>query len=302
MKDVVIVGGGTAGLTAAIYLRRAGKTALILEAESFGGQITYSPRVENYPGIPAISGNEFADRLVGQALDLGAEVELERVTGLLKEGDSWEVLTESGKHEAKAVILATGVKHRKLGIDGEERLSGNGVSYCAVCDGAFYKDKVVGVIGGGNAALQSAAFLSGSCKKVYLIHRRDKFRGDEKDVEALKNKGNVEFVLNSRPVEFIGGETLEGAVIENTLTGEKSELKLDGAFVAVGQIPENKEFGGVVALDSDGYLDAGETTVTSSAGIFAAGDCRKKTVRQLTTAAADGASAALAACRYIESL
>lgn len=276
MKDVIIVGGGTAGLTAAIYLRRAGKTALILEAENFGGQITYSPRVENYPGIPAISGNEFADRLVGQALDLGAEVELERVTGLLKEGSSWSVLTEGGKHEAKAVILATGVKHRRLGIDGEERFSGNGVSYCAVCDGAFYKDRTVAVIGGGNAALQSAAFLSGSCKKVYLIHRRDKFRGDEKDAEALRNKANVEFVLNSKPIEFIGGEALEGAVIENTITGERSELVLDGAFIAVGQIPENNEFGGIVSLDSDGYLDAGETTVTSAAGIFAAGDCRKK--------------------------
>ncbi len=299
MYDIIIIGGGTAGLTAAIYAARAGKKAVVFENSAIGGQISTSPRVENYPGIMQISGMEFADRLYDQAIALGVDFEIGNVIGIADDGNVKKVTSEDGEYECKAVIIATGVKHRKLDVPGEETLAGRGVSYCAICDGAFFKGKKVAVIGGGSSALISADLLADGCSEVYLGHRRDEFRGEEKLVSALREKKNVKFVLCSVVEEIKGDGKVSSVVLRNTSTDEISELELDGVFVAVGQVPANADFASVVDLDDYGYIVAGEDTKTSHAGIFAAGDCRTKTVRQLTTAAADGAVAALAACDYL---
>lgn len=295
MIDVLIAGGGTAGLTAALYARRAGKTALILETETFGGQIASSPKVENYPGIPSVSGAAFADALLTQAMDAGADVELERATAFAETPGGFAVTAGKEQYIAKTVILATGVKRRKLGVPGEEELAGRGVSYCAVCDGAFYKGKPVAVIGGGSSALTSALFLSATSEKVYLVHRRAEFRGEEALAETLKARPNVEFVLNSRIAAFEGADRLERVRLDG-----KGALEISAAFVCVGQVPDSAPVRGFVALDEAGYIVAGEDTLTSRPGVFAAGDCRTKSVRQLATAAADGAVAALAACALID--
>jgi thioredoxin reductase (NADPH) len=299
MHDIVIIGAGCAGMTAALYAARAGRSVLLLESENFGGQITFSPRVENFPSIGAISGSEFADNLFEQISALGVETELERVTGVRDGGTVKTVVTEDGEHDCKAVIIATGVRHRALGLPGEEELTGKGVSYCAVCDGAFYKGGTVAVVGGGNTALQDALFLSQYCKKVYLIHRRGSFRGEEQLVSAVKGKDTIELVLDSVVESLEGGGMLTGITVRNTVSSETKELPADGLFVAIGQKPDNDAFSELVSLDADGFIIASEDCKTSAEGIFAAGDCRTKEVRQLTTAAADGAVAALAACRYI---
>ena len=296
MYDVVVVGGGTAGLTAAIYVLRAGKSVMVLEGETFGGQITASPRVENFPGFKSISGADFADSLTEQALCLGAETDFCQVKKIIDNGSYKTVLTEYGEYDAKSVIIATGSKHKHLGVKGEEELSGCGVSYCAVCDGAFFKGKICCVVGGGNSALQSAMHLSSYCSKVYLIHRRDAFRGEERLAELLKEKENVEFVLNSVALEIKGETEVEGIVIKNVKTDEMEEIKIDGVFIAVGQVPNNSAFSDIVELDEQGYIVASEDCRTTCEGIFAAGDCRTKSVRQLTTASADGSVAGLAAC------
>lgn len=298
--DIVIVGAGTAGLTAAIYALRAGKTVLITEGEGFGGQITSSPRVENYPGISHISGSEFADNLVSQAMELGADVELERVIKIV-DGKMKTVITDSNSYSCKAVILATGARHRPLGVDGESELAGRGVSYCAVCDGAFYKDKDVAVVGGGDSALQSALFLSAYCKSVTLIHRRDEFRGEKALVSRIGEKENIKTLMNTRVVKLIGSDELDGIKIA-TGDDEPYSIPLDGVFVAVGQMPDNEQFKDIAELDDYGYIIADESCRTKTEGIFVAGDCRTKEVRQLTTAAADGAVAALAACNYIDGI
>lgn len=302
MYDIVIVGGGTAGMTAAIYGLRAGKKVMLIEGSTFGGQITLSPHVENYPGIAGMSGNEFATSLVEQVQALGAELEYTKVIEIKKDNLQKIVITEDGEIPCKTVILATGVTHRHLGISKEEQLTGAGVSYCAVCDGAFFKGLDVAVIGGGSTALQDAAFLSEYCRKVYLIHRRDEFRGENHLVHSLKAKDNVEFVLDSVVTELVGTDAVEGIKIQNKKSGESTELKVEGVFVAVGQKPNNEAFEDMVKLNDYGYILAAEDCMTSAPGIFAAGDCRTKEVRQLTTAAADGAVAALAACRYIDTL
>ena len=296
--DIVVVGAGTAGLTAAIYALRAGKTVLVTEGESFGGQITSSPRVENYPAIKRISGNEFADALVTQVLDLGADVELEKVISV-EDGNNKKVVTEDNEYECKAVIIATGAKHRHLGIEREEELEGSGISYCAVCDGAFYKNQNVAVVGGGDSALQSAIFLSAYCKKVTLIHRRDEFRAEKALIDKANKTDNIVTILNSQIKELEGENELTGLKLISNEAIE-SELLIDGLFVAVGQAPDNKAFENLVDTDSKGYVIADESCETRTAGIFAAGDCRTKKIRQLTTAAADGAVAALAACSYID--
>lgn len=300
MTDIVIVGAGTAGLSAAIYGVRAGKKVIVLESNAYGGQIINTPEIENYPGIKNTSGFEFATGLYEQAVGLGAEVVFEEVTSVEEKGSVKLVKTAKGEYEAKAVILATGAKNRALGLPHEEEWVGRGVSYCATCDGAFFKGKVTAVAGGGNTALEDAQFLSNYCEKVYLIHRRDQFRGDEKTVELLRKKENVEFVLNAKINALLGEHGVEGVEVEDKLSGEKRELKINGFFVAIGQEPQNGLFKELVELDKSGYIVAGEDTKTSAPGIFAAGDGRTKTVRQLTTAAADGAVAALAACAYID--
>ncbi len=293
--DIVIIGAGTAGLTAAIYAARAGKKVLILENESIGGQIATSPKVENYPGFSEISGMEFSDRLYEQASALGVELELDRAEKIIDNGESKTVKTEYGEFTCKAVIIATGVKHRHLGIEAEEKYMGRGVSYCAVCDGAFYKGKDVAVVGGGNSAVQSAIMLSNICNKVYLIHRRDEFRCEKKLSDEVRAIENVELVLNSTVKDLQGEGKLSTIVTENK-SGEIKEINAEGLFVLVGQIPENGAFADIITLDESGYIVAGEDCKTNIDGVFAAGDCRTKAIRQLTTAAADGSVAALAAC------
>ena len=301
MKDIVIIGAGPAGLTAAIYALRAGKSVLVLEKELFGGQITYSPSVENYPGYKQISGNEFAENLIEQATVLGAEIELAEATKIV-DGPVKTVITDGGSYECKSVIIAAGSRHRRLGLRGEEELIGAGVSYCAVCDGAFFKGKTVAVAGGGDAALQDAIFLSDRCRKVFVIHRRDTFRGEARLETVLRSRDNVEFVMNSVVESLEGKEKLSGVTVRNRQSGETKTIPLDGLFIAVGQEPQNTPFSDMIALDGAGYADAGEDCRTGTPGIFVAGDCRRKAVRQLTTAVGDGAVAGLAAVDYINSL
>ena len=299
MYDIGIIGGGTAGMTAAIYGQRAGKKTIIIEGGVFGGQITSSPNVENYPGIASVSGSEFSMNLLDQAVKLGAETAMDQVTGI-REEDGVKIIETAGKeYPCRSVILATGVTHRHLGIPNEERLTGAGVSYCATCDGMFFRGRDVAVIGGGSTALQDAEFLSNYCRKVYLIHRRDEFRGEDSIVKRLQGKENVEFILSATVKEIIGDQAVERLIVNSKKSGKEFRLDVSGVFIAVGQIPKNEIFADVVKLDADGFILAAEDCITSRPGIFAAGDCRTKEVRQLTTAAADGAVAALAACKYI---
>ena len=298
MYDIIIIGGGPAGLTAATYACRAGKSVLVLEKNAFGGQITWSPKVENFPGFVSVSGTELGDKLLEQAMAQGSDVELEEAKEIRREGEGFRVLCESGmSFEAHALILATGAKPRMLGVEREEELVGSGVCYCAVCDGAFYAGRPVAVCGGGNSALQDALLLSESCSKVYLIHRRGSFRGEQKLVDALGQRENVEFVMNAAVTALQGGEELSGLVVEQE--GVRREIAVDGLFVAIGHQPDNGAFADFLTLDGAGYADSGEDCLTSTPGLFVAGDCRKKSVRQLTTAAADGAVAALAAVKYL---
>lgn len=299
MYDIGIIGGGTAGMTAAIYGQRAGKKTIIIEGGVFGGQITSSPNVENYPGIASVSGSEFSMNLLDQAVKLGAETAMEQVTGIRDEGSVKVIETAGKEYPCRSVILATGVTHRHLGVPNEERLTGAGVSYCATCDGMFFRGRDVAVVGGGSTALQDAEFLSNYCRKVYLIHRRDEFRGEESIVKRLESKENVEFILSATVRDIIGDQAVERLIVNSKKTGKEFKLDVSGVFIAVGQIPKNEIFADVVKLDADGFILAAEDCITSRPGIFAAGDCRTKEVRQLTTAAADGAVAALAACRYI---
>lgn len=301
MYDIIIVGAGTAGLSAAIYGVRAGKSVLVLEAASYGGQIVNTPDIENYPGIAHISGFDFATGLYNQAKDLGAEIRFEKVIGIEAEGAGKRVETGSGSYEARAVILATGAKNRPLGLPNEQELVGRGVSYCATCDGMFFRNRTVAVNGGGNTALEDAQFLANYCEKVYLIHRRDAFRADVKEVERLRAKDNVEFVLDSVITALESDASgLRAIRVKNQKSGGERELRVDGLFVAIGQSPDNAAFTRLVKLDPKGYIEAGESCRTEAAGIFTAGDCRTKSVRQLATAAADGAVAALAAVNYID--
>lgn len=304
MYDIIIIGAGTAGLSAAIYGVRAGKKVLILEEKNYGGQIINSPEIENYPGIRKISGYEFAKNLFEQATELGAEYRQERVTGIKDNGEKKQVLSkaasgEEKNYETRTVILATGVKRRMLGVEREEELVGAGVSYCATCDGMFFRGREVAVVGGGNTALEDAMFLSGYCKKVYVIHRREEFRGEDKMVQNLKEKENVTFLLNSVVTKLQGDKMLEGILLKDVRTGKEQDLKVSGVFVAIGQIPDNEAFADLVETDETGYIQASEDCETKVPGIYTAGDCRTKAVRQLATAASDGAVAALAACEYM---
>ena len=298
MYDIIIIGGGPAGLTAALYAQRANKTVLVIEKGSFGGQITYSPKVENIPGFLEVTGNEFAEKLVEQVLNQGAEVECAEVLGVT-DGEYKTVHTDSGDYKAKAVIIATGAKHRMLGLEREQDFVGEGISFCAVCDGAFYEGKTVAVIGGGNSALQEALLLCDLAKKVYVIQNLDYFTGESKLVEQLKAKDNAEIILGTVVESLLGHSSLEGIIVKSN-NGEQKQIVLDGMFVAVGLIPQNEPFASVITLNDWGYVEAGENCLTSKEGFFVAGDCRSKKIRQVATAAADGAIAALAACDYIE--
>ena len=299
MHDMIVVGGGPAGMTAALYALRNGKTALVIEKSGFGGQITHSPRVENYPGIMQMSGNEFADKMLEQILNQGAEIELETVCGIEDHGNVKVVVTQEGsRFEGKTVVIATGVEHRTLGLEGEDELTGEGVSYCAVCDGDFFRGKSVCVAGGGNSALQEAMLLSDKCEKVTILQDMDHLTGEQKMQDALAKKANVEIKTSVKITALRQeGGALTGVDIQ-TPKGNKT-VPCDGLFVSIGLIPRNEEFASLADLNTYGYFDADESCQTRTPGVFVAGDCRSKTVRQLTTAAADGASAAITACRYL---
>ncbi len=303
MYDIVIVGGGPAGLTAAIYARRANKSVLILEKNAFGGQIVYSPKVENYPGFESVSGSELADKLVSHVLAQGADVEVETVTAVKVEGDKRIVETEEGSaYECHAVIIANGARHRHLGLPNEERFIGEGISFCAVCDGAFYKNKTVALVGGGNSALQEAILLSETCKKVYVIQNLDFLTGEKRLQEILAKRANVEIITGTVIDEIADTEEFSRIVMRRVSDGARQELELDGMFVAIGLVPENTAFESLAELDAAGYFAVSEDCITKTVGVFVAGDCRTKGVRQVSTATADGAVAAIAACRYIDGL
>lgn len=304
MYDIIVVGGGPAGMTAALYALRNGKTALVIEKSGFGGQITHSPKVENYPGTLSMSGNEFAERTLDQILAQGADIEIETVTAVRSESDRKIVTTEEGSaYESKAVILATGVKHRMLGLKGEEDLVGEGISFCAVCDGDFYTDKTVCVAGGGNSALQEAILLAEKCKEVIVLQDLSYFTGEQKLQDILFARPNVRGVTDVKIDRLLTENgTFCGIGIEKKTTGETTEIACDGLFVAIGLIPENEPFAGLAELNPYGYFDADEQCLTKTPGIYVAGDCRSKRIRQMTTAVADGATAALAACQYINEL
>ena len=291
MWDIIIVGAGPAGLTAAIYALRANKKVLIFEAKTYGGQIVNAASIENYPGIEKISGFDYATNLYNQVKNLGAEFKFETVIRV-DEG----VTTNKGTYQAKSIILATGAENRKLRIDREAELVGRGVSYCATCDGNFYKGRDVAVIGGGNTALEDAIYLSNIVNKVYLIHRREEFRADDKYVDEVKSKDNIELVLNSNVVKLNGDNRLESIVVENKDKSTK-EIKVDGLFIAVGQEPKNEIFNNVVDLDEKGYIISEDGVHTKVKGIYIAGDSRQKMLRQLTTAVSDGAIAATTAIK-----
>jgi len=301
MYDIIIIGAGPAGLTAAIYAGRAEKSILVLERDTFGGQITHSPRVENYPGFIQMSGNEFAEKLLEQAMNQGAEIELDTAVAIEKKDGVFTVKGERASYEGRSVIIATGAAHRRLGLPNEDKFTGEGVSYCAVCDGAFYNGKDVAIIGGGNSALQEAVLLSKSCKSVTVIQNLPYLTGEIKLQKELQNKDNVKVILSSVVASINGGNTFEGITIENTETNEKTDLSFDGIFVAIGQQPMNEPFKNNVKLNDWGYVDADESCIPESEeGIFVAGDCRSKRIRQIATAISDGAVAALAACSYTD--
>jgi len=298
MYDILIVGAGPAGMTAAIYARRASKSVLVLEAKTYGGQIVNTPDIENYPVAAHISGFDFATKVYEQAAALGAEFKFEKVTDIADNGDYKTVTTPKHTYEAKTVILATGSENRKLGLPDEDKLTGRGVSYCATCDGAFYRKKVVAVVGGGNTALEDALYLADLAEKVYIIHRRDAFRGEEANAARIAAKENIEVLWNSQVTKLIAEKKLSAVEVTNK-DGSVQTLEINGLFVAVGRIPENQNFAKLIELDDAGYVKAGENCLTNVPGIFFAGDNRVKEVRQLVTATGDGAVAATAAIRYL---
>ena len=300
MYDIAIIGGGAAGLTAALYALRANKTVLVIEKGSFGGQITFSPLVENFPTRASMSGAELADALTEQVLSLGADVEVDTVLKIENNSEGKTVVGEFGRYDAKAVLIAPGAKHRMLGLERENDFVGEGISFCAVCDGAFYKDKQVAVIGGGNSALQEALLLSKLCSKVTIVQNLAFLTGEDKLQEQINAADNISVIFEATVKELVG-ETSLSAIVLNTKDGEET-LEIDGMFIAIGLIPQNEAFSDLIGLDSYGYADSDESCTTKTEGVYVAGDCRKKSIRQLTTACADGSVAALAACRYLDSL
>ena len=299
MYDIIIVGAGPAGLTAAVYARRAGKSVLVLEKDTFGGQVTFSPKLENYPGFQEISGNELAQRMLEQAMALGAEIDMDTVTEVL-DGEVKTVVGEAGRYEARSVIIAAGARHRRLNLPGEEEFIGNGISFCAVCDGAFYKDQHVAVIGGGNTALQEVVLLADICKKVTVVQNLAFLTGEEKMIQLLQSKNNIDYIYNTVVTGYEGETGLQAIRLLNTETQEDSRLEIDGIFLAIGTAPENDAYQKVAKLNEYGYIVSDESCKTGTPGIFVAGDCRTKVYRQVATAISDGAAAALNACRFLD--
>lgn len=298
MYDTIIIGCGPSGMTAAVYLLRYNKKVLILEKESIGGAITSSPLVENYPGYKSISGTELMNNLYEQVIDLGGNIELEEVLKVEKKKDIYKVTTDSNKYETKTVIVATGTKHRLLGLPKEEEFIGNGVSFCVACDGAFYKDKKVAVIGGGNSAIISALTLSDICSEVIVIQKLGELTAEKNLIDKLSEKTNVSYYFNSEVVELLGTDELTGIVVNNN--GINEEVSLDGMFICIGQVSQNDIIKDLVTLNDYGYAESDESCVTKEPGIFVAGDARSKNIRQLTTAVGDGTIAALNAISYMD--
>ncbi len=300
MYDIIVIGAGPAGLSCALNSARAGKSVLVLEKNAFGGQIANSPRVENYPSVMEISGSELADKMFEQCQQHGVEFDMGDAT-LQKTADGFEVTTDYGQYTAKAVVLATGVSHRKMGFANEQKLEGNGVCYCAVCDGAFFSDKSVAVIGDGNTAVQYALYLANICQKVYIITMFDKFFSDKELIDRLLANGKIEWIKNSTTTDFVGDDKLIGLQYKDEY-GAITYMDVDGVFVAIGQVPHNEQFADIVELDKRGFIVADESCKTSAEGVFTAGDCRTKTVRQCATAVSDGAVASFQACAYVDFL
>lgn len=301
--DVAIVGGGPAGLTAGIYASRAGKKVILFEREMIGGQITFTSEIDNFPATPGISGAEYAMKLQEQAESFGTEVEMEEITRIDKAEDGiFHLQTEDTEYEALAVILATGLRRREMNVPGEQPLIGSGISFCAVCDGAFFRGQDVAVYGGGNTAVEDAIFLTGLCRKVTVIHRRDRFRAEQKLVDELKSRDNVELQMQKTITAVHGEKVITGITLRDTETGEEQELPVNALFVAIGQVPYGKTFENLVKTDEAGYYEVGENCASTVDGVFVAGDGRSKSVRQLTTAVGDGAVAATNACRYVDRL
>ncbi len=297
LYDIAVVGSGPAGLTAALYARRAGKSVLVLEKENFGGQITYSPKVENYPTKLEISGAELSEQMLEQAQAQGAVFEMDNITGIAKENGVFTLRGDYGDYQARTVILATGSKHRTLGLPNEENLVGSGVCYCAVCDGAFFKGQDVAVIGGGNTALQDTVLLAQTCKSVTIVQNLPTLTGEQALQDKIAALPNVKIIVDATVSALQGNDVLTGLTISRG--GNEETLAVSGVFVAIGQKPENEAFASLAGLNEYGYIVSDEACTTQTEGLFVAGDCRTKAVRQVVTATADGAIAALAACRYL---
>ena len=300
LYDIIIIGAGPAGLTSAIYAKRANKNVLVLEAKNYGGQIINTLDIENYPANEHISGFDFATNLYNQAKNLGAEIKYEKVVDINNLGKEKEVITTKNTYKTKTIIIATGSENRKLGLPNEDEFASKGISYCATCDGAFYKEKTVAVVGGGNTALEDALYLADLASKVYLIHRRDEFRGEESTINLLKEKDNIEFLYNSNVTKLNTKDRLESIEVTSN-DGEIRTIDVDALFIAIGRIPENQNFAKLINLDNAGYIISNEYCHTNVEGIFVAGDNRVKELRQLVTATSDGAIAAVEAIKYINS-
>lgn len=298
MYDVIIIGAGPAGLTSAIYLRRAGKKVLVLESKSYGGQIINAHKVANYPGLPDISGFDLATNMYKQAKDLGTEFKYETA---FKIKEDKTVVTNQNEYKAKAIIIATGTSPRKLGLPNEDAFLGKGLSYCATCDGNFFKNQVVAVIGGGNTALEDALYLSNIAQKVYLIHRREEFRAEENHIAEIKNHNNIELILNTNLISLNGDEKLKSITLKDKDNNIKT-LEINGLFVAIGEEPHNENFQNVISLNNNGYIITKDGVHTKTPGIYVAGDARDKEIRQLTTAVSDGTIAAMTAIKEMKGI
>ena len=298
--DLLVIGSGPAGVTASIYAARANKSVLVIEKEAFGGLITHSPKIENYPGFPSISGLELADQFISQAMNLGVNFEFDNIKEVIKTKEGFTLVGENGQYNGLTVIIATGSKHRHLGLPKEEELTGHGISYCAVCDGPFYTGKDVIVVGGGNSAMQEAILLSGYCKSVLMVQNLDKLTGEASSAKLIEKIDNINVIYNKVVVELCGLDTLDAIIVEDVNTKEREKITTDGIFVAIGQVADNEPFKNVCALDKAGFIISDDSCTSEVEGIFVAGDCRQKRIRQISTAISDGTIAAVEAIKYLD--